>query len=75
MISTNRELNPIENLWIVLKNAISKSCPPPKTLFDLQAVIREEWEKIPMEIVQTLIESMPRRVKQLIKAQGFATNY
>ena len=45
MISTNRELNPIENLWIVLKNAISKSCPPPKTLFDLQAVIREEWEK------------------------------
>ena len=58
---------------MVRKKAISKRCPPPKTLSDLQAVIREEWEKIPIEIVQTLIESMPRRVKQVIKAQGFAT--
>ena len=69
------DLNPIENLWMVLKKAISKRCPPPKTLSDLQAVIRVGWEKIPIEIVQTLIESMPRRVKQVIKAQGFATKY
>ena len=26
------DLNPIENLWMVLKKAISKRCPPPKTL-------------------------------------------
>ena len=69
------DLNPIGNLWMVLKMAISKRCPQPKTLFDLQAVIREEWERIPFEIVQILIESIPRRVKQVIKAQGFATKY
>ena len=60
---------------MVLKKAISKRCHPPKTLCDLQAVIREEGEKIPIEIVQTPIESMPRRVKQVIKAQGYATKY
>ena len=60
---------------MVLKKAISKRCPPPKTFPDLQAAIREEWKKIRIEIVRTLIESMPRRVKQVIKAQGFATKY
>ena len=61
------DLNTIENLWMFLKKEIRKRCTPPKTLSDLQAVIREEWEKIPLEIVQTLIESMQRRVKQVIK--------
>ena len=42
------DLNP-KDVWMVLKNAISKRCPPPKTLSDLQAVIREECEKIPIE--------------------------
>ena len=50
-------LNPIENLWMVLEKAISKRCPPPKTLSDLQAFILEEWKKIPIKIVQALIES------------------
>ena len=68
-------LNPIENLWMVLEKATSKRCPPPKTISDLQAVIREELGKIPLEIVQTLIESMQRSVKQVIKTQGFATKY
>ena len=36
--------------------AISKIWPPRKTLSDLQAVIREEWEKIPIVILQNLIE-------------------
>ena len=60
---------------MVLKKAISKRCPPPKTLSDLQALIREEWVKFPIDIVQTLIESMPRRVKQVITAQEFGTMY
>ena len=69
------DLNPIKNFWMVLKKAIRKRCPPPKTLSDLPAVISEEWGEIPIEIVQTLIESMPRRVKQVIKAQRFSTKY
>ena len=69
------DLNPIDNLWMVLKKASSKRCTPPKTVSEIQAVIREEWEKIPIEIVQTSNESMPSRVKQVIKAQGFATKY
>ena len=55
------DLNPIKNFWMVLKKAISKRCPPPKTISNLQAVIREEWEKIPNEIVRTLIESIIKK--------------
>ena len=68
------DLNPIENLWMVLKKAISKRYPPPKTLSDLQAIIREEWEKIPIKIVQTLNESMPRRVIQASKLVPVTTH-
>ena len=55
--------NPIENLWMVLKKASSKRCPPPKTVSEMKAVIREEWEKFSIEIVQTSNESMPSTVE------------
>ena len=42
---------------MVLEKAISKRCPPPNTISDLQAFILDEWKKIPIKIVQTLIES------------------
>ena len=61
---------------MILEKAINKRCPPPKTLSDQQAVIREECRgNIPIETIQTLIDSMPRRGKQVIKGQGFATKY
>ena len=34
-----------------------------------------EWNGIPPEVCQTLIESMPRRVEAVIKANGGHTKY
>jgi hypothetical protein len=34
-----------------------------------------EWEKIPKEVCVNLIESMPRRIKAVIKAKGGNTRY
>jgi len=34
-----------------------------------------EWEKIPKEICQNLILSMPRRVKAVLRAKGGHTKY
>lgn len=69
------DLNPIENLWMVLKRAISSRSPSPQTVADLQVVIQEEWKKIPKGDVQKLVESMPKRALDVIKANGFATKY
>ena len=60
---------------MVLKKTISTRNRPPRTVADLQVVVREEWEKIPKITVQTLVESMPKRAEKVIKAKGFATKY
>jgi hypothetical protein len=36
---------------------------------------QEEWNKIPAEVCQGLIESMPRRVEAVLKAKGGYTKY
>jgi len=37
--------------------------------------IKEEWYEIGVEECQRLIESMPRRVQEVIKAKGGYTSY
>ena len=69
------DLNPIKNLWMILKRAISSQNPSPQTVADLQVVIQEEWKKIPKGDVQKLVESMPKQALDVIKANGFATKY
>jgi hypothetical protein len=34
-----------------------------------------EWEKIPKEVCQNLIESMPRRVEAVLRVKGGHTKY
>ena len=35
----------------------------------------KEWNEIPSETCQTLIESMPRRIQAVLKAKGGHTKY
>ena len=37
--------------------------------------VQEEWEKIPKEECQKLIESMPRRLAAVFRAKGGYTKY
>ena len=69
------DLNPIENLWMILKRRISARDPPAKTVKELKAVVQEEWQKIPVDDVKNLVKSMPKRAKLVIKAKGFGTKY
>jgi len=69
------DLNPIEHLWQHLKNRLQQYDTLPKGVHELWERVAEEWNKIPPETCQNLIESMPRRIQAVLKAKGGHTKY
>jgi hypothetical protein len=69
------DLNPIEHLWVYLKKKLNEYPEPPKEILKLWERAEAEWNKIPVEVCQNLIESMPRRMEAVIKAKGGNTKY
>ncbi|GFV31681.1 spectrin beta chain [Trichonephila clavipes] len=41
----------------------------------LKQVLQEEWDKISPDTTKKLVESVPRRLEDIIKAKGHATKY
>lgn len=69
------DMNPIENVWELLKRAVAKSAITTKR--ELIEKIIFEWNHNPhiKDTVQSCIESMPRRIKALIAVKGGHTKY
>jgi transposase len=67
------DLNPIENIWGILKTRVDHK--KPKTKQELITIAMEEWEGIDLGIVWRTIESMPRRIKEVIEKGGNKINY
>ena len=59
--SQSPDLNPIENLWYKLKLLINKE------KVDLPAVMKKSWEMITPDYCNKLVESMPRRMDELVR--------
>ena len=72
--SQSPDLNPIENLWPILKRGMRKRPRAPNAAALLENV-KEEWSKIPSSMLKTLIESMPHRVQEVLAAKGGHTSY
>ena len=69
------DLNPIEHLWSHLKRQLNGWSRQPASMIELWERVEYEWENIPREVVEKLIDSMPRRVAAVLKAKGAMTNY
>lgn len=69
------DLNIIEHLWCILETQVRSRYPPPTSLRELEAVLVEEWIKIPLETIQNLYESIPNRIQAVINAKGGPTPY
>ena len=67
------DLNPIKNVWRLLKYRIEKRFP--KTDAEVQQYLLEEWEKLDLEDFRKYIESMPERCKAVIAANGGHTKW
>jgi transposase len=68
------DLNPIENLWSVMERNL-RNRNPPGSITELRRMLREEWNSLSQDMLRDLIESMPRRVRAVIDANGGATCY
>jgi hypothetical protein len=69
------DMNPIENLWALMTHRLNERRPQPSCLEDLRTALVEEWEAIPLDTLQSLVEGMPRRVRALATARGGHTRY
>ena len=69
------DLNPIEHLWNHLKRKLAEYPEPPQGITELWERVEKEWEAIDKAVCQNLIESMPRRVQEVLKANGGYTKY
>ena len=69
------DLNPIEHLWTHVKRRIEEDEEPPNSVHKLWDRIQEEWDKVEPDVCQNLIESMPRRLNAVLKANGGYTKY
>jgi hypothetical protein len=68
-------LNITKLLWSVLENKVRNRFPPPRSLKQIEDILREEWYKIPLETVQNLYKSIPRRTVAALKAKGDPATY
>jgi hypothetical protein len=74
--SQSPDLNPIENLWQQLKTALEKRIPRVETKADLLLALQEEWANLrEKNVLGTLIESMPKRVRLVIGSNGMPIKY
>jgi len=76
-------LNPIENLWALLKKEAYKVYPDLDSLkgkgdeaeTQLFQILQKAWANLREKVMEELIFSMPRRCAAVIKAEGWHTKY
>jgi hypothetical protein len=66
--SRSPDLNPIENIWSLLKRSLRGRVFA--NLQDLELAVIEFWERLPQNVPQSCVHSMPRRCRKVIQANG-----
>lgn len=74
-VGQSPDLNPIENAWAELERRLRKRRTVPKNKDELFGALCQEWDAIPHSFFKALVESMPRRVRDVIAVQGASTKY
>ena len=76
------DLNPIENIWAIMKTIIIKDHPELQnapdndhTLSLLIQAAKEAWDSVEDRILKNLSNTMPNRVRAVIAADGWYTKY
>ena len=71
--SRSPDLNPIENLWRLMKDELERETE--RSIDDSMSKIEEIWERIVPRNLESLIGSMNRRLQKCIDANGAKIDY
>jgi transposase len=69
------DLNPIENLWAIMKSRRDRLKRRPKGSEELQRCVQTLWKEIPNLLCRKLSNSFLKRCKLVIQNQGGRINY
>ncbi|GFX29229.1 transposable element Tcb2 transposase [Trichonephila clavipes] len=64
------DLNPIENMWDALGRQVAGRNYPPTNKNTLIHALTEEWDKLPQQLLDNVVQSMVRRVECCITLHG-----
>lgn len=72
------DMNIIENLWGILKHLVKKhmiNYGQVRRTERLKDLIEEKWQQIPSETIINTYKSLPKRMRQIVEAQGNLIKY
>ena len=69
------DMNPIENLWQIVKIREEKKIGIPMTKEELIEQVFEIWEEIDETLLETLADSVESRLREVIRLKGKPTKY
>ena len=69
------DLNPLENLWVIVKQRVYNFPNPSKNKDELWARVQEVWYSITPEECRKLVAGVPERIQAVIKSKGGYTRY
>lgn len=67
------DLNPIENVWRILKYRVGKRFP--KTEAEVRQYAEEEWAKLQLSDIEKYVNNMKERCIAVIQANGGHTRW
>ena len=65
-IPQSPDINPIEFLRNDINRRIRERHRLPTSLSELESMLQEEWANIPVQLLEDLVDSMPKRVHEVI---------
>ncbi|GFW35932.1 transposable element Tcb1 transposase [Trichonephila clavipes] len=74
-LNRSPDLSPIENMWSMVAQRLIQITPPAATPDQLWQRLEAAWSAVPQEHVQSLFESMPRRVAAVISNNDGYSGY
>ncbi|KFM67050.1 Transposable element Tc1 transposase, partial [Stegodyphus mimosarum] len=69
------DLSPIENMWSMVAEQLTQITSQAATPYQLWHYVEDAWYAVPQEHIQSLFESMPRRVAAVISSNGGYSGY
>jgi transposase len=69
------DLNPIEHVWKWMKDWIALNYPGELTRDTLREAVYAAWDAVPEDFLESLVRSMPSRVRECYQRNGGITHY